>query len=113
MTGRAAGYCAGYDVPGYANPGPRMGMAWGRGWGGGWGGGWGRGRGWRRGYYATGLPFWARHGYGYGPPVGYAPYGGPPTGEQEVAYLREQAKWLRDTLDAITSRIEELEQQEA
>ncbi|MGC9320600.1 MAG: DUF5320 domain-containing protein [Armatimonadota bacterium] len=121
MTGRAAGYCAGYEAPGYANPGPRMGMGWGRGWGGGWGGGggWGRGRGWRRGYYATGMPFWARHGYGYappaayGPPTGYAPYGAAPTKEDEIAALRTQAEWLRDSLEAITSRIEELEQEGA
>ncbi len=27
MTGRAAGYCAGYQTPGYMNPGPRAGAA--------------------------------------------------------------------------------------
>ncbi|MGD2103921.1 MAG: DUF5320 domain-containing protein [Anaerolineae bacterium] len=101
MTGRGAGYCGGYDAPGYANPYPRMGM------------GWGRGRGWRRGYRATGMPYWARHGYGYAPPAGYAPYGPPPTTEDEVAHLRTQAEWLRDTLDAITSRIRELEKESA
>jgi len=48
-TGRVAGYCAGYEVPGYLNPAP----GWGAGFGpgrrarggtgrrGGWGGGWG------------------------------------------------------------------------
>jgi len=123
MTGRAAGYCGGYDAPGYANPWPRMGMGWGRGWGAG-GGGWGRGRGWRHRYYATGQPFWARYGYAPpvepAPPMGYGPYG-PPAGwappvtgrEDELAALRSQAEWLADTLDAITSRIEELEQEEA
>lgn len=113
MTGRGAGYCAGYDAPGYTNPWPRMGMGWGRGWGGGWGGGWGRGRGWRYGYRATGLPFWSRYGYppaAGAPPVGYAPYGAPST-EDEIAYLRTQAEWLRDTLESITSRLEELEGQ--
>jgi hypothetical protein len=39
MTGRAAGYCAGYPVPGYVNPIPRFD------WGSGFGGWWGRGRG--------------------------------------------------------------------
>ena len=57
MTGRRAGYCAGYDVPGYANPGfgRGLGMAWrrARAWFGGGraqrrGPGAGRGRG-RRG----------------------------------------------------------------
>ncbi len=39
MTGRAAGYCAGYPVPGYMNPIPGgYGYGFGR-------GGWGRGRG--------------------------------------------------------------------
>ena len=46
MTGRAAGYCAGYPVPGGMNPVPRRGYL-GRGRGG--------GRGWRNWYYATGL----------------------------------------------------------
>ena len=53
MTGRGAGFCAGYDVPGYMNNIP------GRGFGGGRGRGLGRGfrgggRGWRNQYYATG-----------------------------------------------------------
>lgn len=35
MTGRAAGYCAGYNMPGYANPigGRGFGMGYGRGFG--------------------------------------------------------------------------------
>ena len=66
MTGRAAGYCAGYPVPGYANPIPGVGFLPGGGYGGVmpayvpapypvWGrpyGGWfgrGRGRGFGRG----------------------------------------------------------------
>ena len=88
-----------------------MGLGWGRGWGGGWGGSWGRGRGWRHGYHATGMPFWAR--YGYGPaaaPPGYAPFDAPAAPEDEIGYLRQQAEWLRESLETITSRIEELEQ---
>ncbi|HXL02849.1 MAG TPA: DUF5320 domain-containing protein, partial [Candidatus Atribacteria bacterium] len=51
MTGRAAGYCAGYSVPGYMNPIP--GRGWGAGFGRGWGRGYfGRGRGWRNWYRA-------------------------------------------------------------
>jgi hypothetical protein len=34
-----------------------------------------------------------------------------PTREQEREYLQTQAEWLREQLDAITSRIEELEQE--
>jgi len=118
MTGRAAGYCAGYGAPGSANPipGRGFGMGWGRGRGGGWG--------WRNQYYATGLPGWARFGYApawaapptgaYGPytapPAGtYGPYAAPPTPEQETEFLRTQAEWLKEQLDAIIKRIEEIE----
>jgi hypothetical protein len=43
-TGRAAGFCAGYGMPGYMNPIPGRGFC---GWG---GGGFGRGMGWGRGF---------------------------------------------------------------
>jgi hypothetical protein len=88
MTGRRAGYCAGYDIPGYANPVPRLGLA--RGFCGG-------GRGWRHWFYATGLPRWARAGFA------------PPTPQQEADALKEQAGWLKDQLDAINKRIAEIE----
>jgi len=66
MTGRGAGYCAGFGRPGFANPMPGRGWAgWGyglgmgRGFGRGMGmwGGWGRGRGWRR-FTPYGYPQW-------------------------------------------------------
>ena len=104
MTGRAAGYCADYGVPGYANPAP------GRGFGMGWGGGWGRGRRWRHWYYATGLPGWAR--FGRAPGWGYGPYAGPVTQEQEVESLKTQAGWLKEQLDAINQCLTELEKGE-
>ncbi|MDG6222249.1 MAG: DUF5320 domain-containing protein [Candidatus Bathyarchaeota archaeon] len=46
MTGRGAGYCAGYSLPGYANPagGYGRGLGRGRGYGRGWRRGFGRGR---------------------------------------------------------------------
>ncbi|MGC9359622.1 MAG: DUF5320 domain-containing protein [Anaerolineae bacterium] len=101
MTGRGAGYCAGYDRPGYANP-------WGGGYGGrGFGGG---GRGWRNMYYATGLPGWARAGYAPAPPSGY-PYGAPAPADEAEA-LRAQAEALSQQLDAIRSRLEDLEKSE-
>jgi hypothetical protein len=113
MTGRAAGYCAGYNVPGYMNPMP------GRGWGMGWGrgrGGWGMGRGgWRHRhwYYATGLPGWERWGYapawGAPPPPWYGPGAPQMTEEQEAEYLKEQAKGLQEQLDALNQRLAELE----
>jgi hypothetical protein len=99
MTGRAAGYCAGYGVPGYMNPVP------GRSFGVGFGGGWGRGFRWRHWYYATGLPGWVRFGYGSG-------WGVPSlTKEQEADMLKAQAKALQEQLDAINKRITELEQE--
>jgi hypothetical protein len=110
MTGRGAGYCAGYDAPGYANPVPGrgFGMGWGRGraWGSGWGRG--RGRGWRHWYYATGLPGWARFGY---TPAWGAPPTQPLTREQETEFLKTQAEGLQQELDAISQRIAELEEE--
>ena len=47
MTGRGAGYCAGYPTPGYMNPGQGRGFGRGMGRGMGWGRGRG-GRGWGR-----------------------------------------------------------------
>ena len=99
MTGRRAGYCVGYDAPGYANamPGRGLGMGWGR------GRGRGGGRGWRNMYYATGLPGWARYGPapGWGPPPGaaYGPYGAAPTPEQETEFLKSPAVMLKEEVD--------------
>jgi hypothetical protein len=103
MTGRAAGYCAGYAAPGYVTPGP------GRGVGPGFGRAWGRGRGWRHWYYATGLPGWARLGYApaWGAPPAYAA----PTPEQELGALKQQAEWLKGELDAVQKQITELEKE--
>ncbi len=97
MTGRAAGFCAGYPAPGYMSPvGGRGYWGWGRGRGG--------GRGRRNWYYATGLPFWARG------PQGFM---GPVSPEQERESLRQQSQYLQDSLDAINRRIEDLEKEKA
>jgi len=103
MTGRAAGFCAGYSVPGFMNPV------------GGRGGGWGR----RNGFYATGLPGWARAGYGlpaWGGAVNPYAYSGAPfasgsTAQQELDALKGQAEYLEDSLDGIKKRMEELQSQ--
>jgi Family of unknown function (DUF5320) len=110
MTGRAAGYCAGYPVLGFMNPiSGRGGGGWGRG-----GGGWGR----RNQFYATGLAGWQRAGYdnpawgGAIPSYGTAPYATPygaPTREQELEALQNQARYTEDALDGIRERIGELE----
>ena len=107
MTGRAAGFCAGYAMPGYAN------AALGRGF---WGRGRGGGRGWRNQFYATGLMGWQRAAFGYPSFVGVpytAPFGAPITEtmaqEHEVEVLRKQATYFEDALEGIKKRIEELE----
>ncbi len=108
MTGRAAGYCAGYPVPGYMNP------VGGRGYGG-WGRGGGRGRGFGRGFG------WARAGYGYpawggavNPNMPYpAPFAPEVTPEQELTGLKQQTEYFQDALDEIKKRMEELESQKS
>jgi hypothetical protein len=111
MTGRAAGYCAGYPVPGYMNPVPGGGF---------WGWGRGGGRGWQNWFYATGLTGWQRGAVGL-PPFGVAgPYPAPfawpfapPTisTEQELNLLKRQAEYFTSALEGIRKRIEELEAQ--
>ncbi len=110
MTGRAAGYCAGYGVPGFMNP------VGGRGFG-----GWGRGGGWgrRNWFYATGLTGWQRAGMGWptwpGPAPYAAPFAGPfaptMTAEKELDALKGQAEYLEDALEGVRKRIEELQSQ--
>jgi hypothetical protein len=109
MTGRAAGYCAGYGVPGYANPIPRAGMGFGRGFGR------GGGRGWRNWYYATGLTGWQRAMYPYPAYAPTVPYGTPAapamTKQQEIDVLKDQAEYLENSLEEIRKRLSELESQ--
>lgn len=92
MTGREAGYCAGYAIPGFMNPIPGRGMGYGRGRG----RGFGRGMGWGRAmaYPAAAYP---------------APYAVPYTPQDESSALKEQAKYLSESLDGINKRLAELE----
>lgn len=99
MSGRGAGFCAGFDVPGYANPVPGRGF-WGRGFG--RGGRCGGGRGWRRWYYATGLPGWLRFGQ-QDAETEPAPSGA------EKRVLEAQAKAIQAQLDAIQARLNALD----
>ena len=103
MTGRAAGYCAGYSVPGYMTPGRGYGL----------GMGWGRGRGRRNWYYATGLPGWA--GTGWAGPWGAAPspYASAPfnpnvTPQDELEALKAQAEQFQTVLKNLNERIAEI-----
>ena len=110
MTGRAAGYCAGYPVPGFANPipGRGFGMGFGRGW-------WGRGRGFGRGwmYPYGGASFGMPYAYPYAGPLYGMPYAYPyapaMTSEQESDMLKAQAADLQSSLEDINKRIGELE----
>ena len=98
MTGRAAGFCAGYGTAGYLNSAGGGGY-WGR------GRSFGRGRGFGRGWF------------GCGPAVGPAyPYGGVPVDPdkstpQELEALKGQAQYLENSLSQIKERITELEKQ--
>jgi hypothetical protein len=105
MTGRAAGFCAGYAVPGYANPIPGRGFGRGGGRGRGFGGG---GRGWRHQFYATGLPGWARFG-GYAVPPGYPVPSPAPDPEQEKQALQAQVQFLESELKSLQQQLSELE----
>jgi hypothetical protein len=106
MTGRAAGYCAGYDAPGYMNSVPGAGY-FGRGRG---SYGRGLGRGFRNRYYATGLFGWQRASMGMPDFVSAAyPYQGNMTSEQEAGILKNEADVLKKQLDDINNRIEALE----
>jgi hypothetical protein len=105
MTGRAAGYCAGYSVPGYMNPVRGRGF-----FGRGRGRGFGQGRGYRNMYWATGLPGWSRFGdflpadadvYSYGAAA--------PTPKQEAEVLKNQVKYMQESMAALNKRIGELE----
>ena len=132
MTGRAAGYCGGFPVPGYMNPQPGFrGAGFGRGRG--WGRGFGRGRTYRAygrgGWMKFCHPGWAvpayQPGAAYPYPVfhGIPPYGTPYPGlcpeyeaeattDEEVAFLKEQATLLKEELEAVQGRLEELGRQE-
>ncbi len=114
MTGRAAGFCAGFVNPGYANfPAGGGFRAWGRGRGGG-------GRGFRNWFCRTGLTGWQRAA-GYMPAWGAPPnYGGtyyaPPLPvadrQQEADALKAQAEYLEDALEGIRMQIKELERKQ-
>ena len=104
MTGRAAGYCAGYPVPGFMNPTPGGGFGWGR------GRGRGRGWGWQAAYGAP----------AYGPSAGapyapaYGPYAATPYAptmppEAELDALKAQADYFTKALEEIRKRTDELQ----
>jgi hypothetical protein len=106
-TGRAAGLCAGFGVPGFSNPAPGGGLGMGFGRGPGSFGGRGGGRGWRNMFNAIGLSGWMNFG-------GNAePYRNQTTCmksdlEMEKQTLRGQADALQSELEFIRKRLDEV-----
>jgi hypothetical protein len=105
MTGRAAGYCAGYPAPGYMNTVGGYGRGWGRGRGRGFG------RGWRRGrlVYPASVPVQPVY------PQAYQPVAKPQSPEQEIVALENYQKDLdseksdlEQEMVGVKARIEEL-----
>ena len=96
-TGRALGYCSGYDAPGYVHPGAGFGRARG-------GGRMGRrirGRGY--GWHEPAVPYYG----GY--PGGYpAAYPAPPSAEEEMRYLQDDLEYLKREIKATEDRISQL-----
>lgn len=103
MTGRAAGYCAGYSVPGFANPVFGYGC-----WGarGGQGGGRGLGRRFRAGYSG-----WAYQGYGAPVAPGYNSFSqnGAADPEMEARALTNQIEMMEQSLKDAKERLRELQ----
>lgn len=106
MSGRAAGYCKGFDRPDYADPAIQgtSGMRKGRRRGG-WGGPTAGGRGWRHKSLATGRM--GRMDFGV---HAFWPQSLNPDLEKES--LRNQSQALRCELDAINQQITGIESQD-
>jgi len=100
MTGRQAGYCAGYNMPGFVNNAGRRGtgMGFGRGANLGRGGG-----GFRRRsrFFATGVPGRTQFG-------SFAASFQQADPEMEKQALKSQAEYLQSEMDAIKKRLDEL-----
>ena len=109
MTGRAAGYCAGYPVSGFMN------QARGKG-GGGYGRGRGGGGGWRHRhwYKVTGMTRWQRAWMGEPActPTFTASLGHSVDKEQKLETLKQQVKYFEQALDDLLNRINEIESPE-
>ena len=107
MSGRGAGFCGGYAVPGYAN----------QGWASGYCGrpsavGSGRGFRWRNWFYATGVPGWQRfQSPGYGPMAAGARAYPSMDRETEISALKAEALNLEQALKEINERLAKLDEE--
>lgn len=99
MTGRRAGYCAGFPVPGCMNP---IGF-----------GGWGRGRRFRFWARVTGLPGWYRARVGlppFGAPQVLIPVANPyASREDEIKSLEEERRAIAEEIKALREELKEVE----
>jgi hypothetical protein len=101
MTGRGAGYCGGYSVPGFMNP--AYGCGFGR----------GGGRGLRRGFRATGIPGWVRFsGFGAAVPPMPAYTAGGLDPAAEARMLAGQIEMMEQSLKDAKERLNELRKSE-
>ncbi len=96
-TGRAAGYCTGYNVPGYANSNFGRGFDFGR----------GQGRGFGRRFWGRGRGFGWRGVYPYLTPYGPEPYPDIST-EYEKAYLEDLVRDFEEQIKTIRQRLQQL-----
>ncbi len=94
-TGRAAGFCSGYNTPGFANQVQGQGARQ------------GGGRGRRNMFYATGQPCWARFGNNQQTVSVQSQVSGVAR-EDELDYLTGQFEYLNNTLEDIKKRIDTL-----
>lgn len=94
MTGRGAGFCAGTNIPGFANARPRLGF--GRGFGRGWGRGSGRGFRWRS--MAAAPPAFAYE----------EPYYRPASKDEERRMLEEELREIEAEKQEIEKRLKEI-----
>lgn len=107
-TGRAAGFCAGFSVPGYMNPMRGMGFGFGAGrggrpYGGGRGRAWGGGRGWRWRANFYNDPY---HPYFETIPEMYNQNMSP---QDEIKFQKDQISILQEQIKTTQERIKELE----
>ena len=89
MTGRSAGFCGGYGMPGYVNAPVRGGFR---------GCGYGRGWGWRNRAQSM--------------PIQYQPQMYDVNSQDEMQMLKQQSQMLQRNIEQINQRIEQLEKEQ-
>lgn len=102
MTGRGAGYCTGYSVPGYMNAARGGGsFGYGRGCRG--------GRGPGSGYFGGGRPFTGRRFQNSPYPYDYKYPQTEFSAETEAKMLKQQTEFMQKNIEILNERIRQLE----